>query len=283
MSLLSSASGRNKDRLTVFRSRRVRASGNPLGHCFPIHEEGGFEGTNSSPLVQNRVVQNRLVQNRFVQYVMCTSTVADDRADAHVEFDRYRAGAWLLWLLGAPAASRSHGPSTAVSFEDSGLALRGLFLKCSCLRYFCLQCVLASCCRPRHWANQPAIEANNYVNCVRRETESPSQPPRVAGRRYFGRCVIGRCPIESRRNGPSNQPYSGRRLVAPVRAARRAPRAGRVCACGQEICQWQTKCSSMRPTRRRPGWSFYAAIVSKNSTSNPPIVNNFAVISILPK
>ena len=80
-------------------------------------------------------------------------------------------------------------------------------------------------------------------------------------------------------DGTSSAPASARTSPAAL-VSYRAPRAGRVCDCGQEICQWQTKCSSMRPTRRRPGWSFCAAIVSKNSTSNQPTVNSFAATSI---
>src|SRR5262249_12599330 len=62
----------------------------------------------------------------------------------------------------------------------------------------------------------------------------------------------------------SFQPQSGRSSVAPscaVHVAASAAPAG-----DQEIGQCPTKCSSIRPTRRRPGWLFCAAIVSRNST-----------------
>ena len=84
-------------------------------------------------------------------------------------------------------------------------------------------------------------------------------------------------------DGSSVPPQSGRFLVAPPCVARVATTGGRAPACHQEIGQCPTKCSSMRPIRRRPGWWFCAAIVSRNSTSSRPTVNSFAAISIWPR
>ena len=95
----------------------------------------------------------------------------------------------------------------------------------------------------------PCPPAEGHATSARREsTESPSQQRRVAGRRLFGRNLA-----VSRRKGRTVQRSSARPLVAPTCFARVAPQAGRARACLQEIGQCPTKCSSMRPTRRRPG------------------------------
>ena len=51
----------------------------------------------------------------------------------------------------------------------------------------------------------------------------------------------------------------------------------------KETVQWPIRCSSTRRTRRRPGWSYCAATVSRNSISRPRTANSFAAISISPR
>ncbi len=61
----------------------------------------------------------------------------------------------------------------------------------------------------------------------------------------------------------------GRSPSSVADAARRQRHAG-----PHEICKWPTKCSSTRPTRRRPGWWSCAATASRNSTSSPLTASN---------
>ena len=127
-------------------------------------------------------------------------------------------------------------------------------------------------CRPA-WAKGHATTARRDLNrsshcrlaerghdCIR-DPGGPSCPPRV----------------DLARAQPSSfHPQSGRFSVVPSCAVQVA--ANGVPAGHQEIGQCPTKCSSMRPIRRKPGWLFCAATVSKNSTSSLQAVSNFAAI-----
>jgi hypothetical protein len=131
-------------------------------------------------------------------------------------------------------------------------------------------------CRPA-WAKGHATTARRDLNRL------PPQHRRLAERGHD--CVrdLGElgCPPSvdpARAERSSFHPPSGRFPVAPRCAVHLA--ASGVPAGHQEIGQCPTKCSSMRPIRRKPGWLFCAATVSKNSTSSLRAVNNFAAISI---
>src|SRR5712692_10252656 len=50
-----------------------------------------------------------------------------------------------------------------------------------------------------------------------------------------------------------------------------------------EKFQWPIKCSSTRRTRRKPGWSCYAAIGLRNSTSKLRTASSCAETSISPR
>jgi hypothetical protein len=78
----------------------------------------------------------------------------------------------------------------------------------------------------------------------------PSLPQqrRVAERRLFPFGSLRKCA-----DGPSFQPQSGRFPVAPSCAAQVATKDGRAPAGRHENIQCPTRCSSMRPIRRRPG------------------------------
>ena len=76
--------------------------------------------------------------------------------------------------------------------------------------------------------------------------------------------------------------HSGAPLAAPDAAAIAAPDL-RKTACPRKIDQWPTKCSSTRPTRRKPGWSSCAAIAWRNSISNRRAADSSRATFILPR
>ena len=197
--------------------------------------------------------------------------------------DKRREGTWRVKRLTAfrpGAAPRGHqgrcscGRQPVLRAADAsrdGAAAYAFQARCPSRR----SSAKRTCGRARQ-ALPPRHGPEGHATTTRRNrTPSLPQQHRVAERRSFGRCRS-----RARLEGPSVQPQSGRLLVAPSRAAHVATKDGRAPAGHQEISQCPTKCSSMRPIRRRPGWLFCAAIVSKNSTSNQPTVNSFAATSI---
>lgn len=93
-------------------------------------------------------------------------------------------------------------------------------------------------------------------------------------------------PYFAQRSATPVQPFHptfGKPLSLPSAAASIAAPSWHERARPKEMIQWPTKCSSMRPIRRKPGWSFYAATGLRNSTSNPPAAASFAATSISPK
>ena len=135
--------------------------------------------------------------------------------------------------------------------------------------------------RPRSpSAAVPSRAKGHAATAHRHLNRSLPMQPRVAERRGFG-CLP--CVDLARVQGSCFQPQSDRLPVAPSCAAQVAANGGRAPTGRQEIGKCPTKCSSMRRIRRRPGWLFCAAIVSRNSISSPPAVSNFAATSIWPR
>src|SRR5262245_7850006 len=143
--------------------------------------------------------------------------------------------------------------------------------------------------RPRSPSAAAPSRAKGHVATAHRKlSRSLPKQSRVAERcdRCFGgRRGLGSLPCAELAHAPGSsfQPQSGRFPVAPSCTVHVAGNGGRAPTGHQEIGQCPTKCSSMRPIRRRPGWLFCAATVSRNSTSSPPPVSNFAATSIWPR
>src|SRR5215510_2504102 len=143
--------------------------------------------------------------------------------------------------------------------------------------------------RPRSSsAAAPSRAKGHAATAHRKLRQSLPKQRRVAERcdRCFGgQRGLGSLPCAELAHAPGSsfQPQSGRFPVAPSCTVHVAGNGGRAPTGHQEIGQCPTKCSSMRPIRRRPGWLFCAATVSRNSTSSPPAVSNFAATSIWPR
>ena len=163
------------------------------------------------------------------------------------------------------------------------------------VRRLCFRCCSRVEARqPREPAAAPCAAARHgpkgHATTAHRELDlSLPEHRRVALERrhcsFGGACELG-CLSgvdRARAHGPSFQPPSGRFPVAPSCVAHVAANGGRAPNGHQETGQWPTRCSSTRPIRRRPGWSFCAATVSRNSTSSQPTANSFAAISISPR
>src|SRR5262249_33033485 len=140
--------------------------------------------------------------------------------------------------------------------------------------------------RPRSSSAAAPSRAKGHAATAHRNLHRllPKQP-RVAERCFGGQRGLGSLPCAELAHAPGSsfQPQSGRFPVAPSCTVHVAGHGGRAANGPQENGPSPTKIPRGRPTPGGARGLFSAAPVSRNPTSNPPAVSNFAATSIWPR